>query len=230
MTAVLEGVALGARIPGTGGRTIYETVSLTVHDGESVAIIGRSGAGKSTLLATLGLLQPPHRGEVRIHGRAVSRSSDSQRARLRNREMGFVFQDYALVPQLDVVGNLELPLSYGKRMGAKHRRSRIAECLELVGMAGTERRRPASLSGGEQQRVAIARALVAEPSIILADEPTGALDVATGDDVLEVLRSSTARAGSCLVIVTHDPVIAARADRALRLSDGGLETAGIERL
>ena len=180
---ILEARELSATVPGRAGSTIYENVELTVSGGESIAITGRSGSGKSTLLAALGLLQHPKSGSLRVLGSETRTLSDAARARVRNQNMGFVFQDYALIRELDVRGNLELPLHYGVRLSRAERRKRVAHSLDLVGMGGTERVRPSKLSGGEQQRVAIARALITRPQIILADEPTGALDSRTGDDI-----------------------------------------------
>ncbi|TXK16366.1 ABC transporter ATP-binding protein [Homoserinibacter sp. GY 40078] len=223
---VLQATGLTARVPGRGGSPILRDVDLSVEEGESVAIVGRSGSGKSTLLTILGLLQPPAAGDVLIAGTSTRRLGDTARARKRSRAIGFVFQDYALIRELDVRGNLEMPLDYAGVRSRRDRRERVAAALDAVGMGGRERMRPGRLSGGEQQRVAIARALVTRPRIVLADEPTGALDTATGDQVIRLLAGVTRVAGSCLIMVTHDPVVAASADRVLRLDDGVLHPEG----
>lgn len=222
---VLEAEGISAFIPDGAKRAIYENISLSVASGESVAIVGRSGSGKSTLLSALGLLNPPQGGSLRVLGRETHELSDANRARLRNKLMGFVFQDYALVRELDVRANLEMPLNYGRVLSRRERQARVADSLALVGMSGTERTRPAKLSGGEQQRVAIARALISRPRVVLADEPTGALDTRTGDDVIALLKESTAGSGCCLVVVTHDPVVARALDRIVYLDSAGLHRA-----
>lgn len=219
---VLEAARVSAFIPGKQRRPIYESLSVGVGSGESVAIVGRSGSGKSTLLSTLGLLQPPVSGSLRVLGNDTSHLTDAARARLRNKVMGYVFQDYALVRELDVRSNLEMPLNYGRRLSRRDRRDRVASVLDLVDMAGSERMRPSRLSGGEQQRVAIARAMISKPRIILADEPTGALDTRTGDEIVGLLKRATAGSGCCLVVVTHDPIVARAMDRTLFLDSGGL--------
>jgi putative ABC transport system ATP-binding protein len=227
MTAdtVLEVEGISAFVPDGSQRAIYEDISLSVASGESVAIVGRSGSGKSTLLSALGLLSPPSGGSLRVLGQETRELSDATRARLRNDVMGFVFQDYALVRELDVRANVEMPLHYGRSLSRQERLARVTASLALVGMSGAERTRPPKLSGGEQQRVAIARALVSRPRVVLADEPTGALDTRTGDDVISLLKESTSGSGCCLVVVTHDPVVARALDRVVYLDADGLHDA-----
>ncbi len=219
---VLEAHGISAHVPGDSSRVIFRDLDLQIASGESVAIIGRSGSGKSTLLSTLGLLQPPGGGTLKVLGSETRHLSDAGRSRLRNESMGFVFQDYALVRELDVRGNLEMPLAYGHHLPRAQRKERVSDTLSLVGMSGTERTRPAKLSGGEQQRIAIARALISRPRIILADEPTGALDTKTGDEIIGLLKNATTGAGCGLVVVTHDPLVAKAMDRILRLDETGL--------
>lgn len=212
-------------LPGRQRLVILSGVDLTVAPGESVAVMGRSGSGKTLLLSTLGLLTPLEAGTLHIAGMDVSRLTDRRRAKVRNRHIGFVFQSYSLVRHLSAYRNVELPLRYGDRIGWRERRRRVFEALELVGLADRARSRPRQLSGGEQQRVAIARSLVRRPSVILADEPTGALDVATAATVLEVLRAATSSYGCALLVVTHDPVVAGSMSRTLLLADGRLTAA-----
>ncbi len=192
-------------------------VTLRIAQGESVAIMGPSGSGKTTLLHLMGCLTLPTRGEVWLSGRNIAELSHAERARLRSRAIGFIFQRYDLLPDLTVLENVMLPLIYGRQRGSH--RKRVLEALEAVGMAEYAHRRPAQLSGGQQQRVAIARALVTEAPVILADEPTGALDSRTGQEVLDRLSALHAR-GRTLVIVTHNPDVAARCSRIIHLQDG----------
>lgn len=225
---VLEARGIVAHVPGRGSRAVLDGLDFTVEGGESVAIVGRSGSGKSTLLTILGLLQPPSSGELRVLGENVGAWSDARRAKVRNEAFGFVFQDYALIRELDVRANLEMPLDYAGVRSGRTRRARVAAALERVGLAGFERERPGRMSGGEQQRVAVARALVTEPRIVLADEPTGALDTDTGDEIFALLKRASADAGSCLVVVTHDPLVAAGCDRVLTLDRGVLGFGGAQ--
>ncbi len=204
---------------------LLENVDLDVGPGESIAIMGVSGSGKSSLLAILGLLAVPGSGEVTVHEQRVTGISDRRRARARNKHIGFVFQSYSLVRHLNAFQNVELPLLYGERIPKRERIRRVRQALSVVGLENRQRSRPRQLSGGEQQRVAIARALVSAPSIILADEPTGALDVSTAETVLEVLFDACRQNGCALVIVTHDKDVAARAQRVLRLANGTLTKA-----
>jgi len=193
-------------------------VHLEIERGEFVSIAGPSGCGKSTLLAILGLLDSPSNGRYMLKGTPVERLDRSERARIRNREIGFIFQAFNLIGDLTVFENVELPLTYRHVPSAE--RSRMArEALEKVGMSHRQKHYPSQLSGGQQQRVAVARALVGEPSILLADEPTGNLDSANGEAVIEILRTLH-RAGATICMVTHDPRYARYADRTVRIFDG----------
>ena len=193
-------------------------VSLTIDRGEFVAIVGSSGSGKSTAMNIIGCLDVPTSGTYRLGGVDVSTLNDDQQAEIRNRMLGFIFQQYNLIPKLTVRENVELPLLYGG-VGAEERRRRAEEALERVGLAGKERNLPSQLSGGQQQRVSIARALAGNPSLILADEPTGALDSRTGREVLGFLQKLHAE-GNTVVLITHDNSIAVQARRIVRLQDG----------
>lgn len=216
------GLTRRVSLPGRQSLDILRGVDFTVRRGESVAILGRSGSGKSTLLAIMGLLSPVTEGSLALLGTDVTRVSDSSRARLRNKHIGFVFQSYSLVRHLSAAANVALPLLYGAHVGRRERRRRASEALDLVGLAERERSRSRQLSGGEQQRVAIARALVRQPSLVLADEPTGALDVDTGRQVLDVMLRAARDRQAALVVVTHDPQIAAMMSRRVQLLDGVL--------
>jgi len=193
-------------------------VSLRIRAGEFVALVGPSGSGKSTLLGLLGLLDRPTSGTIRIEDRDVSRARDGRRTRERGRSIGFVFQQFHLIPHLTALGNVETALFY-RRLGRRQRRRRALEALSQVGLAERATHRPVELSGGEQQRVAIARALVTDPRIILADEPTGALDTANAELLMELLQSLPDE-NRAVVMVTHDLALADRADRQIRLRDG----------
>jgi putative ABC transport system ATP-binding protein len=193
-------------------------IHLTIDRGEYVAIAGPSGCGKSTLLSILGLLDSPSEGSYQLNGRSVAGLGFGERARIRNREIGFIFQSFNLIGDLTVYENVELPLTY-RGMGAAERRERVTSALERVGMGHRAKHLPSQLSGGQQQRVAVARALVGEPSILLADEPTGNLDSRNGDAVMSLLRELH-RAGSTICMVTHDPRFARHADRSVHLFDG----------
>ncbi len=194
-------------------------VSLRIAEGEFVALMGPSGSGKSTLMHLLGCLDTPTSGTYTLEGRSVSRLSGRDRAGIRNSRIGFIFQSFNLLPALSAADNVALPLLY--RRGTKSPRSRVEDVLGLVGLGDRAHHRPAELSGGERQRVAIARALVANPAIILADEPTGNLDSATGDDIMRVLGGLN-EAGRTVLIVTHDAQIAGHARRVLHMRDGEL--------
>jgi putative ABC transport system ATP-binding protein len=194
-------------------------VSVTIPAGDYAAILGPSGSGKSTLMHLLGGLDRPTSGTLRIAGRDVTELSATELARLRNHTIGFVFQSFHLLPRTTAVDNVALPLVYGGvRAGARRRRA--AEMLDRVGLAHRLRHRPNQLSGGEQQRVAIARALVTGPTLLLADEPTGNLDSATGAEVLALLETLNRESGVAVVLVTHDQEVAARAARQIRMRDG----------
>jgi len=193
-------------------------VSLEVREGEKLAIMGPSGSGKTTLLSILGCLDRPTRGEHLFDGRRVEGLGDDELSRLRNRSIGFVFQSFHLIPQLTVAENVETPLLYEGASPAQWR-PRALRALERVGLAARADHRPSELSGGEAQRAAIARALVTEPRLLLADEPTGNLDTATGEEIAALLDELHAR-GRTVVIVTHNEALARRAERVVRLRDG----------
>jgi putative ABC transport system ATP-binding protein len=193
-------------------------VHFEVRRGEFVSIAGPSGCGKSTLLSILGLLDTPTGGSYLLNGQPIERLSAPDRARIRNRDIGFIFQAFNLIGDLNVYENVELPLSY-RKLDSADRKRRVAAALERVGMAHRMRHYPAQLSGGQQQRVAVARALAGEPSILLADEPTGNLDSKNGEAVMELLVALH-QAGSTIVMVTHDPRFTRYADRTVHLFDG----------
>jgi len=193
-------------------------VHLDIERGEFVSIAGPSGCGKSTLLAILGLLDTPSDGRYLLKDQPVEQINRSERARIRNREIGFIFQAFNLIGDLTVFENVELPLTY-RHVPASERRRMVRDALERVGMAHRQKHFPSQLSGGQQQRVAVARALAGEPSILLADEPTGNLDSANGEAVIEILRNLH-RAGATICMVTHDPRYAGYADRTVRIFDG----------
>jgi putative ABC transport system ATP-binding protein len=193
-------------------------IHLEIMRGEYVSIAGPSGCGKSTLLAILGLLDSPSGGEYTLNGQPVANLKLGERARIRNREIGFIFQAFNLIGDLTVYENVELPLTY-RGMGSAERKKRVHEALERVGMGHRVKHYPSQLSGGQQQRVAVARALVGSPSILLADEPTGNLDSANGESVMELMRELH-RGGATICMVTHDPRYAELADRSIHLFDG----------
>lgn len=193
-------------------------IHLDIKRGEYVSIAGPSGCGKSTLLAILGLLDTPSDGRYILNGRPVENLKMSERARIRNREIGFIFQAFNLIGDLTVYENVELPLTY-RGMGSAERKKRVHEALERVGMSHRVKHYPSQLSGGQQQRVAVARALGGEPSILLADEPTGNLDSQNGEAVMDLLRELH-RGGATICMVTHDPRYANYADRSIHLFDG----------
>ena len=199
-------------------------VSLQIDRGEFVAIIGQSGSGKSTLMNILGCLDIPTYGDYHLDGTDVTELTDKQLAHIRNKQIGFIFQGYNLIPALSARENVELPLIY-QGVGMGQRAQRAMESLERVGMADRADHKPSEMSGGQQQRVAIARAIAAHPPIIMADEPTGALDSKTGRQVLEILHSLH-EDGSTIILITHDNGIAATAERIVRLSDGHIIAEG----
>jgi putative ABC transport system ATP-binding protein len=197
-------------------------VSLDVARNEYVAIMGPSGSGKSTLMNILGCLDVPSSGSYRLEGRMVDRLTEAQLAEVRNRKIGFVFQTFNLLPRADILHNVELPLIYAG-VAKGERRTRAAEALGRVGLGDRMKHRPNELSGGQRQRAAIARALVHNPSILLADEPTGNLDTKTGDTIMEMLDGLHA-AGQTIILVTHEEYIAGHAKRTVRLRDGVIES------
>jgi len=193
-------------------------MSLTVTEGEFVAVTGPSGSGKTTFLNIAGLLESFEHGTFMLDGEDVSHLSDDDRSVYRNQKIGFIFQSFNLIPDLDLFENVDVPLRY-RRLGASERKRRIENALETVGLASRMRHLPAQLSGGQQQRVAIARALAGEPRMLLADEPTGNLDSSMAGQVMELLEDIHAN-GTTIVMVTHDPDLAERADRNIHLIDG----------
>ena len=199
-------------------------VTLSIDRGEFVAIIGASGSGKSTLMNILGCLDVPTYGDYILNGTDVTDRTDRQLAHIRNKEIGFIFQGYNLIPALTAYENVELPIIY-QGISVFQRKERVMAALERVGMADRFGHRPSEMSGGQQQRVAIARAIATHPPIIMADEPTGALDSKTGKHVLEILHSLH-EGGSTIILITHDNGIAATAHRIVRISDGHIVADG----
>jgi putative ABC transport system ATP-binding protein len=193
-------------------------IHMDIRKGEYVSIAGPSGCGKSTLLSILGLLDTPSDGTYILNGRPVQGLTLPERARIRNREIGFIFQSFNLIGDLTVYENVELPLTY-RGMPANERKQRVTEALEKVGMGHRAKHLPSQLSGGQQQRVAVARALAGSPAVLLADEPTGNLDSKNGDAVMELLRNLH-KSGSTIVMVTHDARFARNADRTIHVFDG----------
>src|SRR5215468_5898776 len=210
-----------------------DDVSLDINIGEFISIIGPSGSGKSTLMHILGCLDSPTKGTIKLDGVMIHDASPRQLAAIRNRKIGFVFQFFNLLPKLNVVQNVELPMIYSG-ISSKERRERAMATLESVGMANRAKHRPSQLSGGQQQRAAIARALVNNPRIVFADEPTGNLDSHTGEAILQLFRTLSQQ-GRTIVLVTHDPEIAAVTPRRIEIRDGkiaekiDLALAGLER-
>jgi putative ABC transport system ATP-binding protein len=193
-------------------------IHLEINQGDYISIAGPSGCGKSTLLSILGLLDSPTEGIYQLNGKPVQGLSLSERARIRNREIGFIFQSFNLIGDLTVYENVELPLTY-RGMNSAERKKRVNAALEKVGMAHRAKHLPSQLSGGQQQRVAVARAVVGDPLILLADEPTGNLDSTNGEAVMDLLRELH-RGGATICMVTHDPRFARHADRSIHLFDG----------
>ena len=205
-----------------GGETIYALnhISLHVDKGEYVAIIGPSGSGKSTLMNIIGCLDTADSGSYMLNDKPIQKYRERQLARIRNRQIGFIFQGFNLLPKLSALENVELPLIY-QGVGVSQRRTAAREALERVGLGQRMKHRPAQLSGGQQQRCAIARAIAVKPSLILADEPTGNLDKKTGREILQIFRELH-QAGNTIVLITHDPKVAQSAERVIRIEDGQL--------
>ena len=203
-----------------GGELVraLDGVSIGIERGEWVAIIGQSGSGKTTLMNVVGCLDTPTRGSYQLNGKDVSRMDDDELAGIRNAEIGFIFQNFQLLPRETALANVELPLVY-RGVNAKERRARAVEALQKVKLEHRMHHKPTELSGGQRQRVAIARALAGSPSLLLADEPTGNLDLNTGEEIVKLFEELH-RAGHTIVLVTHEPKLAARCPRAVRLSDG----------
>jgi len=211
---------------GTETVRALDGISLDIARNEYVAIMGPSGSGKSTLMNVIGCLDVPTSGTYELEGERVAEMSQAQLAEIRNRRIGFVFQTFNLLPRADILHNVELPLIYGG-LARRDRRNRAEQALVRVGLADQMKHRPNELSGGQRQRVAIARALVFEPSIILADEPTGNLDTKTGDEIMAMLDELHA-GGQTIILVTHEEYIAAHARRTIRLRDGVIESDTID--
>ncbi|MEG3616152.1 ABC transporter ATP-binding protein [Isoptericola haloaureus] len=208
---------------GAGDLTVLRDVDLTIRDGERVAIVGPSGSGKSTMLGIMGTLDAPSAGDVVLRGRSTATMGDAERSDLRSRTLGFVFQQFHLLPHADAVENVALGMLYSGFVRAERRR-RAVEALRRVGLGGRLDHRPTQLSGGEQQRVAVARAIAHEPALLLADEPTGALDEATGESIIDLLCRLD---GVSVVVITHDPAVAARFPRQVRIRDGRIVADGV---
>jgi len=197
-------------------------ISLRVEQGEMVSITGPSGSGKSTLMNIIGCLDKPTSGQYRLEGIEVNKLNDNELAEIRNRKIGFIFQSFNLLPRTTALANVELPLIY---IGADNRRQRASQALESVGLAHRAKHRPSELAGGEQQRVAIARALINNPSLILADEPTGNLDTQTSKEIMLLFKQLNQQ-GITIVLVTHEADIAAYTQRTIRMRDGQIEASG----
>ncbi|MEZ5776368.1 MAG: ABC transporter ATP-binding protein [Hyphomicrobiaceae bacterium] len=204
--------------------TLVREIDLRIMPGEFVAVTGPSGSGKSSLLYLLGLLDVPTTGEVMVNGRATSRLREEERARLRLTHLGFVFQFHFLLPEFSAIDNVMLPMRALGRLGEAARRKRAGDLLGALGLAAHVHKRPGQLSGGQRQRVAIARALANDPAVLLADEPTGNLDTASSEQVLEIFRRLVDETRRAIVFVTHDMGLAARADRQIHIVDGRIAT------
>lgn len=218
----LAGIQRSVRLPDDSQLEILTDIDLEIERGEHIAVVGRSGSGKSTLLNIIGLLDSPTSGTYELDGRPTAGFSARARARLRGATFGFVFQQFNLLPRRSATDNVAAPLLYGTGREVWGRRTAAREMLERVGLGERLSYPPERLSGGEQQRVAIARSMVGNPAVLLADEPTGALDVDTGSSVMDMLEQVVARSGTTLVTITHDLSVASRADRQFRLDHGAL--------
>jgi putative ABC transport system ATP-binding protein len=199
--------------------TALDNINLEVGKGEFISIMGPSGCGKSTLLHLMGLLDEPSEGTIALDGKAIDRYGDRDLARVRNERVGFIFQQFHLVSDLSVADNVEIPLLY-RKMSNKERRKASLAALDRVGLSSRTQHFPTQLSGGQQQRVAIARAIVGKPAILLADEPTGNLDSQMGDEIMAILEDLNQNEGATIVMVTHDPRMAEKTHRVVRLFDG----------
>lgn len=208
--------------PGENEVRALDHVNLEIDRGEFVAIIGQSGSGKSTFMNMLGCLDIPTSGKYYLNGTDVSTMSDNELSLVRNKEIGFIFQGFNLIPNLTAVENVELPLIY-RGIDKKERRKLATEALEMVGLSHRIHHKPSEMSGGQQQRVAIARAIAAKPPVILADEPTGNLDSASSKEILNILKNLH-KDGRTVILITHDDGIAARAKRVVRIMDGKIES------
>ncbi len=204
--------------PGENEVYALDGVSLTIEEGEFVAVIGHSGSGKSTLMNMIGCLDTPTEGTYILNGRDVSGLTDNELSEIRNEEIGFIFQGFNLIANLDALANVELPLIY-RGIDRHTRREAAEESLEMVGLGERMRHKPAQMSGGQQQRVAVARAIAARPPVILADEPTGNLDSRSTEEVLNILKELH-KSGRTVIVITHDSEIAAQAERVIRIKDG----------
>ena len=212
--------------PGENEVRALDGVSLTIHRGELVAIVGHSGSGKSTLMNMLGCLDTPTSGHYYLEGMDVSTLSDNQLSDIRNKKIGFIFQGFNLIANLDAVGNVELPLIY-RKVGKQKRRRIAVQALKKVGLGTRLKHRPNELSGGQQQRVAVARAIAAQPPIILADEPTGNLDSRSTVEIMDILKELH-KSGRTVIIITHDDDIARQVNRVIRIMDGRVESDEIQ--
>ena len=201
--------------------TVLNGVSLTINEGDMLAIVGTSGSGKSTLMNIIGLLDKADSGEYLLRGRNIKGLSDDELATVRNQSIGFVFQQFNLLPRLNALQNVALPLTYRSNLSSMDIKRRVLDALEHVGMGAFASHRPTQLSGGQQQRIAIARALVGEPQVILADEPTGALDSATSHEIMDLFLALH-REGRTLILVTHDEKVASQCARRITLADGNI--------
>ena len=222
MTPIIETVDLVKEYPQAGEPLrVLDMVNLAVEQGEFMAIMGPSGSGKSTLLNMIGALDKPTSGKVYVNGVDLSTQNDNQLADLRNMYIGFIFQFFNLIPRMDALGNVQLPLAI-KGVGRGERKERASKILEMVGLGERMDHKPSELSGGEQQRVAVARALVNDPAVLLCDEVTGNLDSKTGYEIMNLLRSLKEEQGKTFVVITHDPAVAQMTDRLVQLHDGAI--------